>query len=132
MDRFTPLFGSALFYSVVCAAFMALLEVPKHLQGKERRDFIGQHVSFVHCCFAVLFSSYSLYQDNGIQYDLPMTQTHVSVLLHTLGYMLYDSFFAEIFGVHDLIMRMHHFVAFAGGIALSFCQLGGGMGCCKV
>ena len=131
MDRSSPLFGAAVFYSAVCAAFTHSLDIPKHLQGKDKRDFIGQHVSFVHCCFAVVLSAYSYYQDNGIDYDLPYTTMHLNVLMHTLGYMLYDSFYAEIFSLHDWTMRMHHFVGFAGGVALSFCQLGGSMGCCK-
>ena len=79
MDRTTPLVLSSLFYSGVCYLLTKMVSVPKHLEGKDRRDFIGQHVSFVHASLAVVFASFSLYLDGGVNYDIPMGQRHISV-----------------------------------------------------
>lgn len=136
MDKITPLVLSTAFYSTTCFLLTKVISIPAHLAGKDRRDFIGQHVSLVHCCVAIVFASWTLYLEGGVNYDIPMNQHHMNVLLvhftqHTLGYVVYDTVYAEVFGVHEMTMRLHHIIGFVGGYLWVISDHGGSVGCCN-
>jgi hypothetical protein len=39
---------------------------------------------------------------------------------HSLGYFIYDTIYAEYYGVHDMAMRLHHAGAIVGTTAVYF------------
>lgn len=94
-------------------------------KSKEYRDFYGQHVSFIHAWIAVLLSLYVYLLEGGVDYEALTNQWHIIVMAHSLGYFLYDTCYAEYFGVHDTIMRLHHVFSLFGGFTLYFSSYGG-------
>ena len=129
VDHFIVVFVSCLFYSCCNALCSIKVKVPESLKGKEARDYIGQHISLIHSAIASVLSIIIYIKDNGVQYEDQFEYRHVLLLGHSLGYMVYDSIYAELYGVHDLAMRFHHFCTVLGGSTLFIQDKGGSIAC---
>jgi hypothetical protein len=116
---------SLLFYSFINIILSTKIKIPPHLNFKESRDFIGQHISFIHSCLACMMSLAVYIRDLGIDYESDFSYKYILVLGHSMGYFTYDMIYAEIFGFHDLAMRFHHVCVLIGGYTL-YCQDKGG------
>ncbi|CAG9315343.1 unnamed protein product [Blepharisma stoltei] len=125
MDRYIPVAAGAVFYSCLSAVLSFLIKPPEYLPQKEKRDFIGQHVSIVHSLNAILFSFAIYFYDGGLHYNDVTTITQAIALGHTVGYMVYDMLYSEIFSLFDWPMRIHHLAVLIGGNILMAATYGG-------
>jgi len=129
MDRITPLGVSFICYTAISILNYRVTKCPASLNApnktKEYRDFYGQHVSFVHAWITVLLGLYVYMLEGGVDYEMHTNQWHVIVMAHSLGYFMYDTCYAEYFGVHDTPMRFHHVFSLFGGFTLYFSSYGG-------
>jgi hypothetical protein len=116
---------SFLFYSFLNIFISTRISIPPNLNFMRSRDFIGQHISFIHSFLACLMSMVVYIRDQGIDYESDFSYKYILVLGHSMGYFTYDMIYAEIFGVHDLAMRFHHICVLIGGYTL-YCQDKGG------
>jgi hypothetical protein len=124
-DHFITAGISLLFYSCLNVSLSLTIKIPSHLDYKQSRDFIGQHISFVHSMIACILSLGVYLLNSGIDYESDFSFKYILVLGHSMGYFTYDMIYAEIFGVHDLAMRFHHVCVLIGGYTL-YCQDKGG------
>ena len=135
MDRTTPILLSASAYTFLGWLNYQLTPCPSALLAKDKqkeyRDFYGQHVSLLHSVIAVIFSVWLYLQDGGVLYESPMSQDYLNVLGHSLGYFTYDMIYAELYGVHDWPMRMHHFSAIVAGFIFYLDPKGGSIAICE-
>lgn len=129
MDRVTPLITAFGCYAGICAGLYRVIEAPEGLTAlskpREYRDFYGQHVSFVHAWLAVLLSFCVYTFEGGVDYEALSNQHHIIVIANSLGYLLYDTCYAEYYKVHDTPMRLHHVFSLFGGFTLYFSAYGG-------
>lgn len=69
--------GCSAFYTMISVILTHVLKTPKHLDTKEKRDFIGQHVSLVHSLLAIIITFYVYFTEGGIHYNDPTQLSHV-------------------------------------------------------
>jgi hypothetical protein len=117
-------------YTSIGYTMQRLVTPPSHLDRKTAMDYIGQHVSLVHCVLAIIFAITVYFIEGGIHYEADTNIYHLLVLgvlfiQHSLGYFYYDMIYAEIFGLHDNAMRFHHICTMGGGTALYLSSAGG-------
>ncbi|OMJ89711.1 hypothetical protein SteCoe_8076 [Stentor coeruleus] len=125
MDRIITITGFAVFYSLVSIANIVVNTPPPDLSSKKKWDYLGQHVSLIHA-FLATFIAFSVYLlEGGVHYNTPTNFYHIIVLGHSLGYFIYDMFYAEFFKLHDWAMRTHHICVLIGGILLYLASIGG-------
>ena len=113
-----PITAGTIFYTVINLVCRFIFEAPMHMDRKERHDFYGQHVSLIHSIEAITLCIVSYAYSNGIDYTAPTDYLQVWTLGFSLGYFVYDFFYAEIYKLHDWPMRIHHLFVIAGGISL--------------
>lgn len=128
IDHFFIVAISLIFYSCLNVACSLLIKAPEYLSYKDSRDYIGQHISFVHSSIACFLSFVVYINDRGIDYESDFSYKYILVLGHSLGYFTYDMIYAEIFGVHDFAMRFHHICVMFGGYFLYYQDKGGSIG----
>lgn len=137
LGRLNLLSSFFMFYCCVSIAIRFIVKAPKGLEvGKKYHNFFGQHVSLLHssvaCCLALGVYLY----EAGVHYNSESNYRHdfvmaVSVTQHSMGYFFYDMIYAEIYGVHDTAMRLHHLMVLVGGSIVSFRTVGGSVGNCE-
>ncbi|CAG9315847.1 unnamed protein product [Blepharisma stoltei] len=128
MDRLSPVCVFFLFYFVIALIFSRLLNPPHYLTIKESKDYIGQHISIIHAYCGLLLATIVYFIEGGINYNAPTNYLHIIVFANSLGYFIYDSFYAEIFKLHDWPMRFHHVGALTALTGLYFAEYGGSAG----
>ena len=84
----------------------------------------------LHSIIATLLSLFIYIQEGGVDYNAKTTENHVSLLSvkfiqNTIGYLIYDFFYAEFFVSHDWSMRAHHICVVIGAVVLSLAEFGG-------
>jgi hypothetical protein len=55
--------------------------------------------------------------ESNYRHDFVMA---VSSTQHSMGYFFYDMLYAEVYGVHDTAMGLHHLMVLVGGNIVSF------------
>lgn len=113
-----PLTAGAVFYSIINLSCRFTFEAPMHMDRKQRHDYYGQWVSLIHSIQAISLCIVSYIYSNGIDYTAKTDYLQVWTLGFSLGYFVYDFFYAEIYKLHDWPMRIHHLFVIAGGICL--------------
>ena len=127
-DVFFPMAAGTIFYSLLNIVIYSKLSIPQHLSMKDKRDFIGHHISLVHSVEAIILCIISYVYSNGIDYFGETDYLQVITLGFSLGYFTYDFIYAEIYGVHDWPMRIHHICVILGGLSLLLQSNGGAIG----
>lgn len=125
---FLPMIAGIIFYSLLNLGIRSSLKIPLSLEGKDKFDFIGQHISLIHSIEAITMCIFSYTYSKGIDYYGETDYLQVITLAFSLGYFTYDMIYAEIYGVHDWPMRFHHIFVLAGGICLLSQTRGGAIG----
>lgn len=134
VSRVCPLATFFAFYCLISVAVRWVVEAPPKLAStKEQHDYYGQHVSLLHSILAVVSALYVFFYEGGIDYHLPTLPRHTVVLAvrptqHSLSYFCYDMIYGEVYGLHNLEMRLHHLCVVFGGAILFFSPLGGSFG----
>jgi len=124
MEQLFPVGISFCFYTACCSVLHTLVTPPKNISYKDQKDYLGQHVSFVHSLIACVMAVCFYYIDGGVQYSKTTEYRHIVLLGHSLGYFIYDTIYAEVFRVHDLAMRFHHVCILGGGFIMQFSSNG--------
>ncbi|OMJ88185.1 hypothetical protein SteCoe_9918 [Stentor coeruleus] len=127
-DLFLPMIAGTIFYSLLNLGIRSRLKIPPSLEKKDKFDFIGQHISLIHSVEAIVMCIFSYTYSKGIDYYGETDYIQVVTLAFSLGYFTYDVIYAEIYGVHDWPMRIHHIFVLAGGICLLLQTRGGAIG----
>mmetsp|Transcript_2928 Transcript_2928/g.383 ORF Transcript_2928/g.383 Transcript_2928/m.383 type:complete len:165 (+) Transcript_2928:165-659(+) len=66
--------------------------------------------------------------EGGIDYEAPTNIFHKLVIGNTLGYLLYDAIYGEVYHVHDMFMRFHHLMGIIGAFAIYYSANTGSIG----
>lgn len=127
-DLFLPMIAGAVAYSLLNLIIRSRLKIPTHLERKEQFDYLGQHISLIHSVQAIIMCVFSYTYTQGIDYYGDTDYLQVLTLAFSLGYFAYDGIYAEIYGVHDWPMRIHHIFVLTGGFALLLQSKGGAIG----
>jgi hypothetical protein len=80
MDRVKIYFGFFSLYSLLSLTMSYIITPPASLSKKQKYDFLGQHVSFIHSVFAILISLYVYILEGGIFYEAPTNSYHIIVM----------------------------------------------------
>ena len=67
-DVFLPMASGTIFYSVLNLVVYSKLSIPETLSIKDRKDFVGHHISLVHSVEAITLCIISYIYSNGIDY----------------------------------------------------------------
>lgn len=118
----------AVFYSILNLYIRSTIVCPDHLTTSQKQDFIGRHVSLFHSVESIVLCIISYVYSNGIDFFGDTDSIQVITLGVSLGYFLYDGIYAEIFSLHDWLMRIHHICVLIGGVALLTQAKGGAIG----
>jgi hypothetical protein len=123
-----PMTAGVITFSVINLVFRFTFEAPMHMDRKQRHDYYGQWVSFIHSIEAITLCIVSYIYSNGIDYTAPTDYLQIWTLGFSLGYFVYDFFYAEIYNLHDWPMRIHHLFVIAGGVCLLIQDQAGALG----
>ena len=130
MDRLLRLLGFSCGYAVLAILNNRLNTPPSSLSPRKKRDFLGQHISFLHSINSIFLCLYVYISEGGLNYNAPTNDSHIIVISvtnkqHSIGYFFYDTIYAEIFQLHDWAMRIHHICVLAGGTIMLMADIGG-------
>ena len=79
----------------------------------------------MHSVLAFFMSSAYYGYTGGLNYNGKFNQVSIYIFGHSIGYFLYDMIFAELYGIHDWAMRLHHIGVLVGGTILYYTEIGG-------
>ena len=84
----------------------------------------------LHAVLATIMSFYVYVQEGGVDYNAKTNFSHVFILSvnlirNTVGYLIYDFFYAEVFVSHDWSMRAHHVFVIIGATVMTVAEYGG-------
>ena len=127
-DVILPMAVGALIYSILNLYLKSTLSIPSDLSYKDGRNYIGIYVSFFHSLEAPILCILSYVYSGGIDYYAETDYLQVVTLGFSLGYFSYDGVYAEIYGLHDWPMRIHHICVIIGGLSLLTHPHGGAIG----
>ena len=127
-DVFPPMVVGALVFSILNLYLRRTLSIPADLSYKDSRNFIGIYVSLFHSLEASILCIFSYVYSQGLDYYGDTDYLQVVTLGISLGYFSYDGVYAELYGLHDWPMRIHHICVIIGGLSLFTQPHGGAIG----
>lgn len=130
MVSLVPVAISFVCYSIFAFLIKVLVSPPENLKRKEQKDYLGQHLSIVHAYLAVI-SSFSVYCfEGGVDYNAKTNFWHELVISvnfnqNSFGYFIFDTIYAEIYKLHNNLMRFHHVFGLIYLITVLYSPIGG-------
>jgi TLC domain len=137
MDRIIPILISFAIYSISAYIIYKLVEAPINLQYKEKKDYLGQHLSILHAYSAIIASTCVYLYEGGIDYNARTNSIHLYVISvrftqNSLGYFIFDTIYGELHKLNNTAMRFHHLCALLGLIVMELSTIGGSASICNI